>query len=104
MEKQGYIYENFVDYTLDENGVLKELNYINEDNFNFAFDVVDALAEKCPDKTALIYVSNEKECRRFTFKEVSEYSNRAANYFEILGIKRGDRVMLVLKRHYQFWF
>ena len=104
MEKTGCIYENFAEYELDGKGVLKKLSFKNEDEFNFAFDVVDALAEKYPDRTALIYVSNDKQCRKFTFKEVSEYSNRAANYFEILGVRRGDRVMLVLKRHYQFWF
>lgn len=104
MEKTGLIYENFVDCETDENGVLSNLEFKNTDNFNFAFDVVDALAEKSPDKTALVYVSNDKHCREFTFKEISEYSNRAANYFELAGIRPGDRVMLVLKRHYQFWF
>ena len=98
------VYEKFVDFTLDGSGVLSDIKFKNTDRFNFAFDVVDALAEKCPDKVALVYVSNDKVCRRFTFKEISEYSSRAANYFEVLGIRPGDRVMLVLKRHYQFWF
>ncbi len=98
------VYEKFVDFTLDGSGVLSDIKFKNTDRFNFAFDVVDALAEKCPDKVALVYVSNDKKCRRFTFKEISEYSSRAANYFEVLGIRPGDRVMLVLKRHYQFWF
>ncbi len=104
MEKSGLIYEKFAECETDENGVLTKMTFKGEDEFNFAFDVVDALAEKTPDKTALIYVSNEKKCRKFTFKEISEYSSRAANYFESLGIRRGDRVMLVMKRHYQFWF
>lgn len=104
MEQKGYIYENFTDFTLDANGVLENITFKNTDNFNFAFDVVDELAKKAPDKVALIHVSNDKKCRKFTFKEISEYSNRAANYFELAGIRPGDRVMLVLKRHYQFWF
>lgn len=104
MERKGLVYEKFVDYELDENGILKELTFPGADNFNFAFDVVDALAEKTPDKVALIHVSDKKKCRKFTFKEISEYANRAANYFELAGIRPGDRVMLVLKRHYQFWF
>lgn len=104
MEQKGYIYENFTDFTLDANGVLENITFKNTDNFNFAFDVVDELAKKNPDKIALIHVSNDKKCRKFTFKEISEYSNRAANYFELAGIRPGDRVMLVLKRHYQFWF
>ncbi len=102
--KNRPIYEKFADYTLDENGVLKDINFKNTDDFNFAFDVVDALAEKEPDKTAMVYISESKERRDITFREMSEYSSRAANYFESLGIRRGDRVMLVLKRHYQFWF
>lgn len=101
---ERYIYENFTDFTLDENGTLQDICFKNTDNFNFAFDVVDELAKKTPDKVALIHVSNDKKCRKFTFKEISEYSNRAANYFELAGIRPGDRVMLVLKRHYQFWF
>ena len=64
---------------------------------------MDALAEKKPDDRALIYVSKNKEERIFTFKEMKEYSNRAANYFVKHGIKKGDKVMLVLKRHYQYW-
>ncbi len=98
------VYEKFVDFTLDDKGILTDINFKNTDSFNFAFDVVDAMAERNPDKEALVYVSNDKKCRRFTFKEMSEYSSRAANYFEVLGIRPGDRVMLVLKRHYQFWF
>ena len=96
--------DKFVDVKTDENGALTEINFKNEDVFNFGFDIVDKLAEKSPDKTALIYVSNELEDRRFTFADIKKYSNMTANYFRSMGIKKGDRVMLVLKRHYQFWF
>ena len=77
---------------------------MHENEFNFAFDCVDVLAKKCPDKVAMVYVSNDKKEKRFTFADISKYSSMTANYFENLGIKKGDRVMLVLKRHYQFWF
>ena len=87
----------------DENGVLKKLDYKNEDNFNFAFDIVDAVADKYPDKLAMLHISNDKTERRFTYNDMKKESARAANYFLSLGIKKGDRVMLVLKRHYQFW-
>ena len=87
----------------DENGVLKKLDYKNEDSFNFAFDIVDAVADKYPDKLAMLHISNDKTERRFTYKDMKKESARAANYFLSLGIKKGDRVMLVLKRHYQFW-
>lgn len=96
--------EKFVICETNEEGVLTGVNFHNQEQFNFAFDVVDAMAEKCPDKTALVYVDVDHNEKRFTFKEIKRYSCQTANYFKSLGIKRGDRVMLVLKRHYQFWF
>ena len=98
------IFNQFVDYTLDEAGVLKEIHFKDEENFNFAFDIVDGLAAKCPEKTAMLHVSRDKQVRNFTFRDMSRYSSKTANYFKSLGIRKGDRVMLVLKRHYQFWF
>lgn len=94
----------FIATTTDENGVLNSISFTNEDRFNFAYDVVDELAKKCPDKLAMLWVSRDKQERRFTFADMSRYSSKTANYFASLGIKKGDRVMLVLKRHYQFWF
>lgn len=98
------IYSKFIETELDENGVISGIKYKNDDAFNFAFDVVDELAKKRPEKTALLYVSNSGEEKRFTFSDMSRRSSMTANYFRSLGIKKGDRVMLVLKRHYQFWF
>ena len=96
--------DDFITTETDENGVLQKIEFKNEDKFNFAFDVVDKLAMKCPEKTAMLWVSREKISHPFTFADMKKYSSMTANYFESLGIKRGDRVMLVLKRHYQFWF
>ncbi len=98
------VFADWVDTEIDENGVLKKISFKNADKFNFAFDVVDALAKKCPDKRAMLWVSNDKKEKDINFKQMSEESSRAANYFRSLGIKKGDRVMLVLKRHYQFWY
>ncbi|MDP4119111.1 MAG: AMP-binding protein [Bacillota bacterium] len=98
------VYKKFVNTVKDKEGRLVNISFKDEDKFNFAFDCVDELAKKCPDKMAMLYVSNEKEEKRFTFSDISRYSSKTANYFESLGIKKGDRVMLVLKRHYQFWF
>lgn len=98
------VIDKFVKTETDKDGALKKISFMNEETFNFGFDIVDALAEKCPDKTALIYVSNDMQERRFTFAEIKKYSNMTANYFLSKGIKKGDTVMLVLKRHYQFWF
>ena len=97
------IYHDFIIPT-EENGVLKAIDFKNEEKFNFAFDVVDALGKRKPDKLAMLHISGDGTERRFTFADMKKESARAANYFKSLGIKRGDRVMLVLKRHYQFWF
>ena len=88
----------------DSNGHMTGLNYANTDRYNFAFDTVDAIARKDPDKLAMIHIANDMTERRFTYKDMKDASSQCANYFKALGIKRGDRVMVVLKRHYQFWF
>ena len=94
----------FIDTVVDEKGALQKISFKNEDSFNFAFDVVDALAKRDPGKLAMLHISRDLTERRFTFNDMKRASNQAANYFKSLGIKKGDRVMLVLKRHYQFWF
>lgn len=96
--------DKFIKTTENENGVLEAIDFENEDKFNFAFDVVDAIAKKTPSKLAMLHIDKFKKERRFTFKDIKRNSNMCANYFKSLGIKKGDRVMLVLKRHYQFWF
>ncbi len=95
---------NFVDTVEDENGVLQTIDFKNEESFNFAFDIVDAVAKKNPKKTAMVHIDKNMVERRFTYRDMKRASNQCANYFKSLGIKKGDKVMLVLKRHYQFWF
>ena len=102
-DSQRRIYHDFIIPT-EENGKLTKIAFRNEEKFNFAFDVVDALGRSKPDKLAMLHVAKDRTQRRFTFQDMKKESARAANYFKSLGIKRGDRVMLVLKRHYQFWF
>ncbi|MGN0152575.1 MAG: AMP-binding protein [Wujia sp.] len=94
----------YISTAKDENGVLSGIEFHNDEHFNFAYDVVDVLGKTKPDKLAMLHISNDGKERRITFRDMMVYSNKAANYFRYLGIKRGDRVMLVLKRHYQFWF
>ncbi len=101
---RGLVSDEFVEPTVNETGELIDIRFKNEERFNFAFDIVDGIAKKDPDKLAMIHVSNDKTERRFTFNDMKRASNQCANYFKSLGIKKGDRVMLVLKRHYQFWF
>ena len=102
-DKQPRVYRKFIDRTV-EDGILTEIRFKGEDKFNFAFDIVDELGRSKPEKLAMLHLSEDETERRFTFQDMKKESARAANYFKAIGIKRGDRVMLVLKRHYQFWF
>ena len=98
------IYRNFIIPTEDAEGRITGIAFKNEDKFNFAFDVVDALGTQKPDRRAMLHISEDGTERTFTFQDFKKESARCANYFKALGIQRGDRVMLVLKRHYQYWF
>ena len=102
--KKPLLCEKFIKAEENENGELLGVSYTNEESYNFAFDTVDEIARREPDKLAMLHIANDMTERRFTFKDVKDASSQSANYFKSLGIKRGDRVMLVLKRHYQFWF
>lgn len=102
------IYEKYVGANRDDFISLKDAqqNYklTYPENFNFAYDVVDELGRTKPDKLAMVWVSATGEEKRFTFRDMMIYSNKAANYFKYMGIKKGDKVLLVLKRSYYFWF
>ena len=98
------VYNKFIDTVENEQGTPTSITFKNIDKFNFAYDIVDAIAEKNPNKLALLHISNDKTEHRFTYSDIKKNSCRAANYFRSLGIKKGDKVMLVLGRHYQFWF
>ncbi len=101
---ENLICEKFVKPVEDENGTLKSITFPNAETFNFGFDIVDEIAKAYPDKLAMLHIDKHKQERRFTFEDIKRASNQCANYFTSLGIKKGDKVMLVLKRHYQFWF
>ena len=98
------IASRYIETTTDEKGIFNGIKFKNIDKFNFAYDVIDEIAKIKPNKTALVHISNDKTERIFTFDDISRESNRTANYFRSLGIGKGDKVLLVLKRHYQFWF
>jgi len=101
---EDFICNRFIRTAEDEHGALAGITFENVDHFNFAFDIVDQIAKKTPDKLSLLHVDLSGTERRFTFSDMAKASSRCANYFRSLGIQKGDRVMLVLKRHYQFWF
>jgi len=98
------IYRQFCEERFDENGSLSEFKLKYPDSFNFGYDVVDRIAETEPQKTALVWCNTEGEEHRFTFRDIQLMSNRAANVFAAHGITKGDRVMVMLKRHYEYWF
>ena len=79
------------------------LKIIVPENFNFAFDVVDAYAKEYPNKIALVWCNDLGEEKILTFKDLKILSDKAANLFEKYGIKKGDTVMLTLKSRYEFW-
>ena len=98
--------ENFLEKTefSSYNDFMENFHVRVPENFNFAYDVVDRWADEDPDKPALLWTNDRGECHQFTFGEMKKYSDQTASFFQSAGIGRGDMVMLILKRHYQFWF
>ena len=82
----------------------KNLHIRVPENFNFAYDVVDAYAEEQPDRKALLWTNDQGAEIQFTFADMKRETDRTASYFQSLGIGKGDVVMLILKRRYEFWF
>lgn len=81
----------------------KNLEFIVPENFNFAYDVMNEWAKEQPEKLAMLWTSENGDEIRFTFRDIKEQTDRTAAYFQSLGIGKGDPVMLILKRHYQWW-
>ncbi len=97
-------YKRFVDEEFDEKGNLVKFDLNCPENYNFSYDVIDEVAKMYPDRVAVHWLNEAGEEHKFTFKELSEKSNQVANMFRDHGAKKGDMVMAVLKRHYEFWF
>lgn len=98
------VYKQYCNEIFDENGNLKKLKLDYPDNFNFGYDVVDKIADVTPNKRALVWCNVEGEEHIFTFADIKKYSNQMANVFRSAGVGHGDHVMLILKRHYEYWF
>ena len=81
----------------------KNLEFIIPEHFNFAYDVMDAWAEEKPDGLAILWTNDQGEERRTTFRQLKEETDQAAAYLQSLGIGKGDPVMLILKRRYEWW-
>ena len=98
------IYHNFCIESAGENGCPGRFRLRYPDNFNFGYDVVDQIARKEPGKTALIWCNDLGQERAFSFRDIRRESNKIANLLLRAGIRKGDRVIVVLKRHYEYWF
>ena len=94
----------YVDETYDENGLLKTFKVKYPDNFNFGYDVVDDIAVNDPGRRAMVWCNPEGEEHVFTFADMKRWSDKTANFLAAQGIGKGDFVLVVLRRHYQFWF
>ena len=104
MEQVKDYYKRFVTEGYDENGILNKFEINAPENYNFGYDIIDKFGELEPDRPALLHVSLDEKVTKFSYKELSDLSTQAANLFASKGIKKGDKVMLVLKRNYQFWY
>ncbi len=102
-EEATDISAEFITVTKNERGTPTGITFKNTERYNFAYDTVERLAETKPDKLALIHLDREKNVLRRTFGELDRDISKTANYLAEIGIGKGDRVMLVLRRHYQFW-
>lgn len=97
------IYEDFYHEIKDESGKITEIKFEYEDNFNFAYDVMDRYARECPGAVALVHKSAEGEKNVYTFSDIKRFSDKTAVMLMNLGIKKSDSVMLLLKRRFEFW-
>ena len=100
----GEIHLKYVKEVYDENGVLSDFDLGLPENFNFAYDLIDKIAETEPDRRAVIWVDDDENERIFTYSDLKKYSDMTANMLLDHGVKKGDKVLCVLKRHYQIYF
>ena len=94
----------YVNEAYDEDGVLSSFEVSCPASFNFGYDVVDDIAVNDPDRRAMVWCNPEGENHVFTFADMKRWSDKTANFLAEQGIGRGDMVMVILRRHYQFWF
>ncbi len=97
------VYEKYVEEVVDENGDLVGIEINPTKNFNFSYDILDEIARRVPNDLALVWCDVYGNEKKFSFGELSRLSNRAANFFVDCGVKKGDFVLVILKRHYEFW-
>ncbi|MBQ9766502.1 MAG: AMP-binding protein [Lachnospiraceae bacterium] len=98
------LYTRYSTSTFDADGILTDFTINAPENFNYAYDVVDVIAAEAPEKRALEWCDVSGNKRSFTFSEISKLSIQAAGYLLSQGIGKGDRVLVTMKRHYEYWY
>jgi len=97
------IHEKYVNETLDKHGNVSKVTFNVPDDFNYAYDVIDEIARQSPTRRAMLWTNDKGAEKTFTFADIKEQSDKYASYFLSIGIKKGDNVMVLLKRHYEYW-
>ncbi len=98
------LFKNFCETQVDENGVLIDFKLKVPEDYNFGYDVVDEMARLAPNDIALEYTNPSGESRTFTFSDIGRLSNKAANALKNFGVNKGDKVLVILKRNYEYWY
>ncbi|MBQ3283095.1 MAG: AMP-binding protein, partial [Atopobiaceae bacterium] len=98
-----YLSENDLSESRDRNGEVVHMSLHYPDTFNWAYDVVDDIATVEPDRPAMVWCNPEGEEHRFTFGDIKHWSDKCANFLVAQGVRKGDSVLVILRRHYQFW-
>ena len=98
------LYKKYVSDGYGDDGVLNKFDVHVPENYNFGYDIIDEIAKNEPDRRAMIWVNEEGEEHIFTYSDLMKKSNQVANMLLAHGVQKGDKVLAVLKRHYQFWF
>lgn len=98
------LYKKFCEESFDENNVIQSFKLKYPENYNFGYDVVDVLAKEVPNERAVEWCNTNDEHRTFTYKDISELSNKTANMLRQHGIGKGDKVIVILKRNYEYWY
>lgn len=94
----------YVEETYAKDKTLQSFSLHYPDTFNFGYDIVDDIAVNDPTRRAMIWCNPEGEEHVFTFADMKTWSDKTANFLKSLGIDKGDMVMVIVRRHYQFWF
>ncbi len=98
-----YLSENYLSESRDRNGEVVHMSLHYPQTFNWAYDVVDDIAMAEPDRPAMVWCNPEGEEHRFSFGDIKYWSDKCANFLVAQGIRKGDAVLVILRRHYQFW-